>query len=252
MNRELLRFLHAAEFLTRLPVSVGERYDPEHMAASVRYYPLVGALVGSLLALTLVTTSHLFGALPGIVVTITAGIALTGAFHEDGLADTFDGIGGGVDRDTALAIMRDSRLGTYGTLALVCALLLKATSLYALPISVAAGTLIIAHTLSRFSSVVVIATASYVRDEGTGKPVSTSLSSESFVIALACSAAILLGGMVILPWMALLCGLCGTGVAHLILRRWVEKRIQGYTGDTLGATQQVSELGFYLGVLAWH
>ena len=147
------------------------------MAASVRYYPLVGLLDGSDCASSY-TASHLI--LPSntsVVLAIAIGLFLTGAFHEDGLADTFDGIGGGLTRETSLQIMKDSRLGTYGTLALVVMLALKAGSLMGLSQEFVIAA--VAGRPSRLSSVFVIATSFYVRDHGTGKPVAGGLSAGS-------------------------------------------------------------------------
>ena len=176
---------------------------------------------------------------------------ITGAFHEDGLADTFDGIGGGLTREKALQIMKDSRLGTYGTLALIIALAIKFAALIAIPQTLIPLAFIVAHGLSRLSSVLVIATSEYVRREGTAKPVAEAASATSLIIALA-SGALLIGLWSIwLPLFALISGLVGLLIGHALMRLFFERKLGGYTGDTLGAVQQASEIGFYLGVLAW-
>ncbi|MEM9055816.1 MAG: adenosylcobinamide-GDP ribazoletransferase, partial [Pseudomonadota bacterium] len=184
MKGEWATFLLAVQFLTRLPLKLEGLYTPERMAASVRYYPMVGILIGSVCAVIFVLSDMIFPTAIAILLSMMAGLLLTGAFHEDGLADTFDGVGGGLTREKALQIMKDSRLGTYGTLALVIALALKAGALMALPTTLIAAALIAAHGLSRLSSVVVIATSRYVRDEGTGKPVAKGLSPISISIAI--------------------------------------------------------------------
>ena len=166
-------------------------------------------------------------------------------------ADVFDGVGGGLTRKRALEIMKDSRIGTYGAAALILALALKAATLAALPAEVVILALVAGHGLSRFSAVLVIATSAYVRDHGTAKPVAEGVSRESLLIA---------GAIALLLWLVLaaglgpiaaLLGLAGLTLGHWAMRCVFERKLGGYTGDCLGAVQQGSELGLYLGILAW-
>ncbi|MEI6162580.1 MAG: adenosylcobinamide-GDP ribazoletransferase, partial [Roseococcus sp.] len=198
MKEQWAIFLLAVQFLTRLPVPASAGFTPERLTAAARYYPLVGALVGGLVAL--VYWLALLAWPPGVAVllSIAAGLALTGAFHEDGLADMFDGVGGGLTRKRALEIMKDSRIGTYGAAALILALALKAATLAALPAEVVILALVAGHGLSRFSAVLVIATSAYVRDHGTAKPVAEGVSRESLLIA---------GAIALLLWLVLAAGL---------------------------------------------
>lgn len=251
MRNEGAVFLLAVQFLTRLPIGSAQIYTPERMAASVRYYPLVGALVGSFSALVFYQATFVFPAPVAILFAIAAGLLITGAFHEDGLADTFDGIGGGLTRERALEIMRDSRLGTYGTLALVIGLALKFGALMALPITLVPIALIAGHSLSRLSSILVIATSSYVRDEGTGKPVAGGISATSLFVGGLTGLAVVAFWWASYPPVALLWAGGGLLVGHGLMRLFFERKLGGYTGDTLGAVQQVSEFGFYLGLVAW-
>ncbi|MEM6557252.1 MAG: adenosylcobinamide-GDP ribazoletransferase [Pseudomonadota bacterium] len=251
MKQEGASFLLAVQFLTRIPIPSGGLYTPERMAASVRYYPMVGLLVGCVCAAVFALSLAVFPQVIAILLAIAASLLVTGGFHEDGLADTFDGIGGGLDRDRALEVMRDSRLGTYGTLALVMVLSTKAVSLALLPVGFIVATLMAAHSLSRLSSVLVIATSTYVRAEGTGKPVAEGVSLISLVMIALTGAAIVAVWCWLLPPMALGCAAFGLVVGHGAMRLFFEPKLGGYTGDTLGAVQQVSELGFYLGLLAW-
>lgn len=251
MRNELVSFLLAVQFLTRFPVGSGDIYTPDRMAASVRHYPLVGALVGGVSAGVFFLASLLFPVLIAVILGVAAGLLVTGAFHEDGLADTFDGIGGGLTREKALSIMKDSRLGTYGTLALVTALALKFAALIALPLALIPIVLIAGHGLSRLSSVMVIATSRYVRDEGTGKPVASGISAASLVVAIATGVLIFALFCVLVSANAALCGLAGLGLGHALMRLFFERKLGGYTGDSLGAVQQASEIGFYLGLVAW-
>jgi len=251
MRNEFASFLLAIQFLTRFPVPSAKLYTAERMAASVRYYPLVGLGVGSFSAGVFFLVSQLLSAPIAVLLAIAAGLLLTGAFHEDGLADTFDGVGGGLSREKALSIMKDSRLGTYGTLALVMALALKFAALTALPPRIIPIALVAAHGLSRLSSVIVIGTSNYVRDEGTGKPVAGGISRSSLIVASVTGAMILALCYSWLTPLAAACALIGVGVGHALMRLFFEPKLGGYTGDTLGAVQQASEIGFYLGLVAW-
>ncbi|MEP1143240.1 MAG: adenosylcobinamide-GDP ribazoletransferase [Henriciella sp.] len=251
MKNEGASFLLAVQFLTRLPIGFGGLYTPRRMAASVRYYPLVGILIGCVSAAVFFCADLVFPQVLAVFISMASSLLLTGAFHEDGLADTFDGIGGGLTRDKALEIMKDSRLGTYGTLALLAALALKAGALVALSPVMILFALIAGHGLSRLSSVVVISTSRYVRDHGTGKPVAERGSAITLIVAS------LTGGAIIAAWCfwqtpsAFAWGVAGMILGHVMMRLFFEPKLGGYTGDTLGAVQQSSEIGFYLGLVAW-
>ncbi|MEL7454687.1 MAG: adenosylcobinamide-GDP ribazoletransferase [Pseudomonadota bacterium] len=251
MRGEVASFLLAVQFLTRVPVQTTMLYTPERMAASVGYYPIVGVLVGGVSALVFFAADAIFAKTIAVLLAIAAGLLITGAFHEDGLADTFDGIGGGLTRQKALEIMKDSRLGTYGTLGLIIAIALKAAALIALDADLLIAALLAGHGLSRFSSVLVIRTSRYVRDEGTGKPVAGGISRASFILALVTACAIGAVWYTCLPAGALGFAFAGLAIGHILMRLFFEPKLSGYTGDTLGAVQQSSEIGFYLGLVAW-
>ena len=218
------------------------------MAATPRWYPAVGLLTGSVCALVYLAATLLFPPLIAVLISVAAGVILTGAFHEDGFADCCDGLGGAVSRDRALEIMRDSRLGTYGALGLALIVATKIAALTALPIASVPWLLIAAHALSRSSSVAVIATSLYVRDHGTGKPVATG--TDGMAIAVTTSAAILALLAIMIDTRLVLGAVLGLCAGHFAMRRVFERRLGGYTGDCLGAVQQTSEVGFYLGALA--
>lgn len=251
MKEQWAIFLLAVQFLTRLPVPADRHYTPARLAEAVRYYPLVGALVGAAGALVYALAALVWPHAVAVLLALAALLLVTGGFHEDGLADTFDGIGGGADRERTLAIMRDSRLGSFGVLALVSVLALKAAVLIALPPALVMAGLVAAHTLSRASAILVIATSRYARDSGIAKPVAEGVSiAARRIVAL----------MALLCWLALApvagpVGLIGVLVllaaSHVFTRRLFEARIGGYTGDTLGAVQQMGELAVLLGLLAW-
>lgn len=244
-RNEAAVFLLALQFLTRLPVPA-RGYTPARLAATPRWLPAVGALIGGLVALAWLAAAAVFPPVLAVLLATAFGLLLTGCFHEDGFADACDGLGGGATRARALEIMRDSRLGTYGAAGLGMMLATKVAALAALPGALVPLALVAGHAASRASAVVVIATSAYVRDHGTGKPVATGLGRAGLAFALACGLAPLL----FLPPLAALGGLAGLILGHLAMRRTYQRKLGGYTGDCLGAVQQVSEVGFTLGLLA--
>ncbi|QHL91562.1 adenosylcobinamide-GDP ribazoletransferase [Sphingomonas changnyeongensis] len=243
--------LAAIQFLTRLPVP-GFAFDPRHLAMAVRWYPLVGALIGLIAALVLLGAARIYPAPVAVLLALAVALMATGGFHEDGLADLFDGLGV-MSRARMLEVMRDSRLGSFGALALMTVLALKAAALIAMAAPVAAAALIAGHALGRLSSVLVIATSRYVRDAGTAKPVADAVGPGGLAFAVATGAGAAWAGAVLagLPPVALGAGLAGAAAGHVLARALFERRLGGYTGDCLGAVQQLSETGLYLGVLAW-
>lgn len=252
MKNEAAIFLLAVQFLTRIPIATDQLHTPDRLEASTRYYPMVGLLLGVVCALTFWIGHLIFPTSLALALAIAMGFLLTGAFHEDGLADTFDGIGGGLNRAQALEIMKDSRLGTFGTLALIIALSVKFAGLFALPALWIIVGLIVAHTTSRLSSIIVIATSAYAREDGKAKPVAGGISRTGLGVAALTGIATLCAASWVLPAPAILAGLAGLTVGHICIRLFFERKLGGYTGDTLGAVQQISEIGFYLGLVAWH
>ncbi|WP_296244568.1 MULTISPECIES: adenosylcobinamide-GDP ribazoletransferase [unclassified Psychrobacter] len=262
--RQRLRYearlvLVAIQFLTRLPVPQFKNYNPQWLHESSRYFPAVGLLVGLLCAGIFWIASILFTPLVAAVISTAFGIRLTGAFHEDGLADSCDGLGGGLTRERTLKIMKDSRLGTYGVLGLVSALLLKISLLAAMPPSVAVIALIIGHTASRLLCISLLALLPYGGEieHAKAKPMAQQLTplqgllSSGWLILAAVIIVFLFPNTVqqlsIWQWLlALFLGLIATDYMRRLLRR----RLDGYTGDGLGATQQLSEIAIYIGLAA--
>ena len=251
-GNEWRTFASAVQFLTRLPVPDTSDYSLQRLAAAVRYFPLVGALIGGLCAAVFWLAQLGFPIPVAIVFALATGVAVTGAFHEDGLADTIDGIGAAAsDRKRALEIMRDSRLGTYGTIALVAALALKFAALAALPALGICVALVAGHGLSRLSSVLAMQTGSYVREDGAGTPVAGPLGGFAWFMVLLTGLLLTAGLASLLSPAAALLALGGAAAGHVAMRLYYEPRLNGYTGDTLGAVQQASEVGLYLGLSAW-
>ena len=257
MLRELRLFLSAIQFFTRLPVPAWVGHEPERLNHAARYLPLTGALVGLLCAAALLLTAMILPLPLAVLLSMVAGMLITGAFHEDGLSDFADGLGGGFTREQALLIMKDSSIGAYGAIALILVLLLKYQSLLALCESqglyFACAALIASHSASRLMAASIMATQDYVRDDDTAraKPAARRLTAASLAVALATGLAAMLPLSASGASIALLTAALAAAVAMRAYLAWrLQKRLGGYTGDCLGAVQQLTEVSFYLGLLA--
>lgn len=229
----------ATAFLTRIPVTQPNDTATPDFARAHRAFPLVGALIGAMTALTYLAIEHLnLPPIAAAALALGAGALLTGALHEDGFADLADGFGGGRDRAAKLEIMRDSRLGTYGALALIVDFTAKAGCLAALPAERTLGSLIAAHAMARSAATVIATLVPNARSDGlsaaSGRPsVSTMLTS----IALSAGIA-----FVALPPLMALAVLGAVSFSSAVLG-WISLRqIGGQTGDVLGAVEQVAEI----------
>ena len=251
--------LVAIQFLTRLPIPSFSHYEPQWLHQSSRYFPAVGLLIGVLCAGVFWLGSILFTPLVAAVISTAFGIKLTGAFHEDGLADSCDGLGGGLTRERTLEIMKDSRLGTYGVLGLVSALLLKISLLAAMPVSVAIVALIIGHTASRLFCISLLTLLPYGGEieHAKAKPMAQQLtplqalySSGWLILAIILVTLIFPNTMQQIGLGKWLLALVLALIATDYMRRLLCRRLDGYTGDGLGATQQLSEIAIYVGLAA--
>ena len=249
LKQEWVLFLLALQFMTRLPVPGDLPFDDDRLFKAARYYPLVGLVVGGIGGLVLYLSALVLPMSAAVILSVIATVYVTGAFHEDGLADTADGLGGGGTKERALEIMRDSRVGSYGAVSLVLALGLKAALLSGVTPGFAVLLLLSGHAVSRFSAVQVMATTEYARVEG-AKFAAPSISRETYRIALLQSAGVLFVLGIGWGWLLALTGALAVAAVTVFMRARLKARLGGYTGDTMGAVQQVSELAFYAGVLA--
>lgn len=232
----------ALVFFTRLRLPEIPDLSPGDLRRSATYFPLAGWLVGGVAAATWWLAARYFPPSLASGLSLAATILLTGAMHEDGLADVCDGFGGGHTKEKILTIMQDSRVGAFGAIGLVLALGLKWQQVAALPAAVTAPALVAGHALSRSGSIALMASLDYVR-EGPGK--ARALVSRLRGWRLAATIAIGASSLALLPlrlWWAALAVL----TTHLGARYWFRLRIGGYTGDCLGAAQQIGELAFLL------
>jgi adenosylcobinamide-GDP ribazoletransferase len=257
--RELRIFFTALMFLTRLPVPRFADHSPEYLKQSSKYFPLVGWIVGGISAASFLLFNRFFSVPISVLASIITGILTTGAFHEDGFADVCDAFGGGWTKEKILEIMKDSRLGTYGTIGLVGMLAAKFLLLQELivqtytrflfngaPLLIAA-VIISAHSISRLMSVISIQFYPYVTPDDVSKSKPSAahrLSVPSFLLALV---------LALLPFLLLplnfLLTLPVLLLATFLLNQYFVRWIDGHTGDCLGSVQQVTEVLFYLTLL---
>lgn len=248
ITEEIHIFFSAVIFYTRIPAPAWVIHHDAYLSKNIKYFPLIGWIVGGIAAGVYGLTFLVFSPSVAVMLSMLASVWVTGAFHEDGLADTCDGFGGGWTQQRILDIMKDSRIGTYGTLGLVLALLLKFNLLLSLPHQLVPQVFIAGHAVSRFSAASLRLSLSYVRknEDSKAKPIGK----EPFALSHASIA----GVFGLLPLFVLLDIRYGLVLVPLLLLRWYLARyffkwIGGYTGDCLGAAQQVSEVVFYLSVL---
>ncbi|MGA2341998.1 MAG: adenosylcobinamide-GDP ribazoletransferase [Steroidobacteraceae bacterium] len=275
MSRQLALFFTAAQFLTRLPTPVVRDFDSSSLSQSVRYFPLVGILVGLINVGVWWVSNRWLPASVSIGIMLAASAAVTGALHEDGFADACDGFGGGSTPDRVLAIMKDSRIGAYGAIGVFLMLGLKWTALAALPLTVLPLIVVAAHAMSRWCSVALIWRLAYVRgdDDAKSKPFAGRLGGAAWILggligvagfaplaaawarwsgdaALSAGGAAASGAAASSGATALGAGAVAAALATLLAGGYFRRRIGGYTGDCLGAAQQLAELAFLLGGLA--
>ena len=224
----------ATALLTRVPMPHPDGARPSNLARAGRVFPLIGAAIGGIIGLIYAALLGLgLPALAASALALAGGALLTGAMHEDGLADCADGFGGGRDRDAKLEIMRDSRLGTYGALALLASFVAKVSALETLPEEAALPGLIAAHALARGLLPTLALVLPVARRDG--------------------FAAILLGllvALLCLPFRQALGAAMIAGIGVLAVAVLAQRQIGGHTGDVLGAAEQTAEIAVLLFLVA--
>lgn len=235
-------------FYTRFPVGNIKGWNETMLNKSTRYFPLVGIFVGGVAALVFFSAGKVFSVHLAVLLSMFASVFFTGAFHEDGFADFCDGFGGGTSPEKVLSIMKDSRIGTYGTVGLIFMLaakwiVLSEFNYQQLPLIIIAG-----HSVSRVFPVILIYTSKYARLDATSKtkPVGKADSVFSFLFAAVSGLAILIA----FNWIKIVVSISSLLLITFIFRKYIIRKIGGYTGDVLGALQQISEVVFYLILLA--
>jgi adenosylcobinamide-GDP ribazoletransferase len=272
MKRQFSLFLVAVQFLTRLPMPPMRKFEPNWPSRSVRYFPLVGALIGLIGAGVWWLSSLCFPPSVAVGLSMSASLLLTGALHEDGFADVCDSFGGGASRESILAIMKDSRVGAYGAIGIAMMLGLKWVTLVSLPRASLPVLFVGAHMMSRWCATGLIWRMQYARTDADAKsrPFAGGLSTADWVWSGALGVLAVLvplgllplspllppgaldpAAVADLPWARiLLIAAAAAAAATLVAGMYFKKQIGGYTGDCLGAVQQIAELSFLLAALA--
>ena len=259
--------LLAISFFTRVPVNISAEVSSKMLNEASRYFALVGVFIGIGSALAFYLAATVMPIELALLIAMATSVLLTGAFHEDGWADVWDGFGGGWTVENKLNIMKDSRLGTYGAAALFFILMIKYQALLALInqnitsttllnehlLSESLSTLsilMLGHGLSRVLATSLIADMPYVSEDATSKvkPLAQILSTNSYLTLLATGALILMFSLSFSVIWKLVLVLLFT---RWLLKRWFTQQLGGYTGDCLGAAQQLSEVVIYISLLAF-
>ena len=243
--------LLALSFFTRVPVNLPNVVKPEMLHKASRYFALIGLFIGVVTALMLILLSSFLPISLAVLISMACGLLLTGAFHEDGWADVWDGFGGGWTVEQKLNIMKDSRLGTYGAAGLFFILMIKYQSLVLLstynenPVLALSLALVLAHTLSRTVSTSLIFSMSYVSEDAQSKvkPLAQHLSLNGLLILLITSGVVM---FFILPVLHCLVMIVCLWMIRFLLIIWFNRQLGGFTGDCLGAAQQLLEVAVYI------
>ncbi|WP_237218113.1 adenosylcobinamide-GDP ribazoletransferase [Rugosibacter aromaticivorans] len=251
IRAQLVYFFAALRFFTRLPTPAWVDHSQDQLNHAARYFPLVGTLVGLIAATVTLVAAMILPVSVAVMFGMAASVLVTGAFHEDGFTDACDGFGGGWDKEHVLTIMKDSRVGSYATVGVALLLLAKWNALVEIDATfdtLTLGlTLVAAHAISRLAATSLIFTLDYVREDATAKakPLAVRMAPHELLIAALTG----LAPCVLLPASNLLVALLAVALCTWLAARYFVRRIGGYTGDCLGATQQIAELAFYLGLL---
>jgi adenosylcobinamide-GDP ribazoletransferase len=236
----------AARYLTIVPVPGPARVSADALGRAAPWFPVIGFGIGVALAATERVTQVIFPLLLAGLLTVTAWKLLTGGLHLDGLADCLDGLGGH-DAEHRLAIMRDSRIGAFGTLGLILLLLMEIAALTEMPSSVRAGALLVAPTVARATPPLLARLFPPAKQEGLGAAFGAGVSALAAPIALSIALVVAIGALRGLGIVVLVVSI----VSALVLTRFFAARVSGITGDVLGAAIEIAELAGLLTVSAW-
>ena len=241
---QLQQFLLALTFYTRLPGPQNQDYTK--LPQATIYLPLVGWVVGAVTALSFYLANLLWQQVIAVIIALIVGIFLTGAFHEDGFADVCDGFGGGWGKQRIMEIMKDSFIGVYAVIGLIFILLLKISILSTLPTTTVPFVLFSGHSISRLFPLLLMQRYNYVRETDSKAAVAVYKPARRQLILVTIVALI---PLLLLPLICLL-SIIPLLLGNVFLGRYFYRHIGGYTGDCLGASQQLTETIFYLSISA--
>lgn len=267
MKKELHIFFTSLMFYTRIPCPKNIDHHPDYLNKASRYFPLIGWIVGGISFVVFYLSSIVFSIEIAVLLSMISSILVTGAFHEDGFADVCDGFGGGWTKEKILLIMKDSAIGAYGAIGVLLLLVVKFQALADLSQIVIIENnyllsnhydslltifllFISAHALSRLAAISIVFTHEYSREDATSKskPIAKNYTWKEVFGAFFFGLVPLLV-LSFFQWQLLLV-LLPVFLTRFFLARYFQKWIDGYTGDCLGATQQVCEIVFYLSIIA--
>ncbi|WP_264534853.1 adenosylcobinamide-GDP ribazoletransferase [Flavobacterium sp. N1736] len=257
MKKELHIFFTCLMFYTRIPCPKNIDHNPDYLNKATRYFPFIGWIVGSISFFAFYLFSFFLSTETAVILAIITSVLTTGAFHEDGFADVCDGFGGGWTKEKILTIMKDSAIGAYGAIGLVLLFLLKFKLLSEVILLFTDNNslflifilFVSAHALSRLAAISIIFTHEYSREDASSKskPIANKHSWKEVF------GAFFFG---LIPLLALsyfnykiLFAIIPVFITRYFLARYFQKWIDGYTGDCLGATQQICEVMYYLSIL---
>lgn len=243
-------------FYTRIPCPKNIDHNPDYLNKASRYFPLIGWIVGAVAFGVYWVFNYFVAPQVAIIFSMITSVLVTGAFHEDGFADVCDGFGGGWTKEKILIIMKDSAIGAYGAIGLVLLLGLKFQVLTQLivgpntPEFIILLVFIAAHSTSRLAAISIVFTHEYSREDASSKskPIAQSYSWKEVVGAFFFG----ILPLVVLSYFEwqMLFVMMPVFITRFFLARYFQKWIDGYTGDCLGATQQVCEVIFYISIIA--
>lgn len=240
--RQFNLLLHAIMFYSRIPIGKIS-YSEENQTQSIRFFPLIGIIVGVIGGGIFMACSYILPQAVAAIISIIAMLLTSGAMHEDGLSDFFDGFGGGYTKERILEIMKDSRVGVYGAVSLTILFLFKFAIYTSIGITTLPLVIIVANASSRFMVLVMMKSSLYVRIEK-----SKSSHSRNPISLITLLVAFIFAGVpfVFMPWQIILSVIPVYTIILILFRQYTQKKIGGFTGDVLGALQQLCEVGFYI------
>lgn len=239
----LRRFFIALQFMTRFPVPRTEATSRDDLSKAAAFFPLVGVIVGLSAALAFVLLQRVLPLPASVLGAMIVASVLTNALHEDGLADVFDGLGGGWSKERALEIMRDSRIGVYGVLALIFLVLSKLLLLSALSPGQIWRWLIVGHVAGRWAPLALSVWLPPASNEGLGRLIAKRSGALEIVIG---TVTLIIALLLTLSWQAALIAFGITAFVTLLSGLYFRLRLSGITGDCLGAAVQFTEVALYL------
>lgn len=248
LSDEIKTLFHSFMLYSRIPM-YGINYSEDNANKAIRYFPLVGLVLSALSCVVYLILLKFLPCVVCILFLIVVMLLLTGAMHEDGLADSADAFFGGFTKEKVLTIMKDSRIGTYGTLAIVCSMALRISSLLLMPLYYLPIIIMLAHASSRVSPVILTSISSYVKTE-TSKSVYMSSKKRVYANVVV---AVLLGliPVFLFNYKIAIYSILAYLLITCFVMFYTNKKIGGYTGDVLGALQQLCEIAFYLICLSY-